>query len=156
LEEKIHYLRRTPGLAGCWFGTSDFDETKDDKLILRDMDKDWGSDHEGHEDWAIAWKGAIEAPYSGRIRFQTESSGRVRLKIEGRRILSGRGRSSGSIFMKKGRKYPIKLSHAQSGEGAHLRVYWQWDGQNKTIIPGDALFHNKQDIKSIRKKGERD
>ena len=154
LEEKIHYLRRTPGLAGCWFGTSDFDETKDDKLILRDMDKDWGSDHEGHEDWAIAWRGAIEAPYSGRIRFQTESSGRVRLKIDGRRILSGRGRSSGSIFMKKGRKYPITLTHAQSDEGAHLRVYWKWDGQNKTIIPGDVLFHNEQDFRLAREEGD--
>jgi hypothetical protein len=118
------------------------------------MDKDWGSDHEGHEDWAIAWKGAIEAPYSGRIRFQAESSGRVRLKIDGRRILSGRGRSSGSIFMKKGRKYPITLTHAQSDEGAHLRVYWKWDGQNKTIIPGDVLFHNEQDFRLAREEGD--
>jgi penicillin-binding protein 1A len=155
VEEKIHYLRKMPGLGGCWFGTSDFDETKD-KVILRDMDKDWGSDHEGHEDWAIAWKGAIEAPYSGKVEFQAESSGKVKLKIEDKLILSGTGKSSGTISMKKGRKYPITLTHAQSGEGAHLHVYWKWPGQNKTIIPGDVLFHNKQDIKSVRTEGERD
>ncbi len=155
VEEKIHFLRRTPGLAGRWFGTSDFDETKD-KVILKDMDKDWGSEHEGHEDWAIAWKGAIEAPYSGRVRFQAESSGKVRLKIDDKLVLSGRGRSSGTISMKKGRKYPITLTHAQSGEGAYLRVYWKWEGQNKTIIPGDVLFHNQQDIQSVGEEGERD
>ncbi|MGC9343710.1 MAG: transglycosylase domain-containing protein, partial [Bacteroidales bacterium] len=63
LEGRIHYLRRTPGLAGYWFGTSDFDEIEE-KVILWDIDKDWGSEHHGHQDWAIAWKGAIEAPYS--------------------------------------------------------------------------------------------
>ncbi|MGM0531967.1 MAG: transglycosylase domain-containing protein [Bacteroidota bacterium] len=155
VEETIHYIRRTPGLGGYWFGTSDFDETKD-KVILRDMDEDWGSEHEGHEDWAIAWKGAIEAPYSGKVKFQAESSGKVRLKIEDKLVLSGRGRSSGTISMNKGRKYPITITHAQSGEGAHLRVYWKWPGQNKTLIPGDMLFHNKQDIQSIRKEVERD
>ncbi|MFW6100342.1 MAG: transglycosylase domain-containing protein, partial [Bacteroidota bacterium] len=148
MEQKIHYLRRSPGLAGRWFGTSDFDETKE-KVTLRDMDEDWGSEHHGHEDWAIAWKGAIEAPYSGRVRFQAESSGKVKMWIDDKLILSGRGRSSGTISMNKGRKYPITLTHAQSGEGAHLRVYWKWPEQNQTIIPGDVLFHNQQDYKSV-------
>jgi membrane peptidoglycan carboxypeptidase len=151
IDQKIHYLRKTPGLGGHWFGTSGFDELKE-KVILKDMDKDWGSDRGGHEDWGIAWKGAIKAPYSGRVRFQAESSGRVVLKIKGKVILAGKGKSSGAISMKKGRKYPITLSHAQSGEGAHLRVYWKWPGQNKTIIPGKVLFHHKQDFKSVRKK----
>ncbi|MBS3770122.1 MAG: hypothetical protein KGY69_07695, partial [Bacteroidales bacterium] len=109
-----------------------------------------------HEDWAIAWKGAIEAPYSGRVRFQAESSGKVRLKIDNKLVLSGRGRSSGTISMNKGKKYPITLTHAQSGEGAHLRVYWKWEGQNKTIVPGDVLFHNQQDIQSVGEAGEWD
>ncbi|CAN0156971.1 unnamed protein product, partial [Chrysoparadoxa australica] len=138
------------GLAGCWFGTSHFDEIKEDKLVLKDMDRDWGSDHEGHKDWAIAWKGAIEAPHSGEIKFHTESSGKVKLSIDNNLIISGRGKSSGKLFMNKGMKYPITITHAQSRKAAHLRVYWEWTGHDETIISGDYLFHNQQDIKAIR------
>lgn len=150
VEGKIHYLRKSPGLTGYWFGTSDFEEIKEE-VMLRKINKDWGSEHQGHHDWAIAWKGAIEAPYTGKVKFLAESSGKIILKIDDTLILSGRGENSGTLTMEKGRKYPVLITHAQSREGAYLRLYWQWPGQKKTIIPGKVLFHNKRDQRAVRK-----
>lgn len=152
IEDKIHYIETRPGLAGCWFGTSRFDEVMEDKLTLRDIDINWGKDHKGHKDWAIAWRGQIEAPHSGRVRFTAESSGKVRLLIGEEIVMYGRRKSSGSITMEKGKKYPITLTHAQAGRGAHLQVFWEWEGHEKNVITGNFLSHNQRDLQMVKRK----
>jgi penicillin-binding protein 1A len=152
---KVHYLRRMPGLAGYWFGTSDFGEIQEE-VTLWDIDEDWGTEYHGHRDWAIAWKGAIEAPFSGEITFQSESSGRVLFMVDDERILSGRGKESGKIRMQKGKKYPVLIAHAQSGRGSYLRIYWQWQGKEKSIIPGEVLFHHSRDMLAVKREPGRD
>jgi len=48
--------------------------------------------------------------------------------------------------MTRGQKAPIKLEFVSSSKNALLRLYWQWAGKEKEIIPASALSHSTEGL----------
>jgi hypothetical protein len=146
LKTERNYDQFMPGLTGILY---------DDAVMKRPLalwrvlnlnsdDLDW----KNLNDWSVRWQGSIYAPASGKINFHTEADNGIRIKIAGQIVVDGWGpheARQGSFNMELGKKYPIEVFYFKDMGESYMRIYWSWDGQNKTDIPSDALEHNRQD-----------
>jgi len=147
--EQIKYER---GLAGLTFNDKEF-ERPDELDILSGLDNNWGSNR--GNDWAASWSGVIEGPADGKVTFSAEVNDGIRLTIGDDVVIdsiSGDGFDSGTIIMKKGKKYPAVLEFVTDGGRAKLRLWWQWAGSDKSIVAAEALSYNPVVIDEIFKK----
>jgi hypothetical protein len=44
--------------------------------------------------------------------------------------------------MTKGQETPITLEFESSSGRARLKLFWQWNGQRRTVVPAEALSHD--------------
>ncbi len=140
-----------PGLFGVKYSESDFTNPEGTD-ILTSVNHDWTG---GYHDWAARWRGYIEGPFTGPVNFTAEADNGLKLEIDGKVVIDGLGRNkerSGVIKMVKGRRYPIVLSYYQDGDPSYLRLYWSWEGQDKTLVQGSALKHSKADVEYVASK----
>ncbi|MHC4476307.1 MAG: GH32 C-terminal domain-containing protein [Planctomycetota bacterium] len=131
-----------PGLAGTYFAGDHFTRPEDGTDILNSLDNDWGSDR-GYE-WSARWAGYIKPPVSGEVTFTAEAVDGIRLLIDGKVIIAGldqKNARSGKAVLEGLKKTPIVLEFASRSGNARLHVYWQWEGQARTIVPADVLWH---------------
>jgi hypothetical protein len=139
------------GLAGLTFNDDKF--TRGDQLdILSSLDNDWGADRSN--DWSARWSGFIEAPFGGEVRFFAEANDGLRLTIGDAVVIDGLdpdGPRTGTIFLKKAKKSPVTLHFTTNSGMAKLRLYWQWQGGVKSIIPSDVLSYDPAIIDEIWK-----
>jgi len=147
-EPKIEDISQTkPGLIGMWYGESDFTNAKDPVLLTQfENIEDRGNE------WSVRWRGFIEAPFEmdiiSVVTFEAEADDDdVKLEIDAplssvedrKGGEAGSNKSSGETLMLKGRKYPVVLSYSHSEGATILRLYWSWAGQNKTLVPSNAM-----------------
>ncbi len=133
-----------PGLVGNFYNSSYLTRPSSIWPVEAvDSDQmDWPSSN----DWSAAWRGFLEAPMTGSIKFFAEVNNGLRLEIDGRVVIDGWEQGSnlkGSFTMEKGRKYPFKLSYFTDGGGSFLRLFWSYSGQKKTIVPAKAFWHSE-------------
>jgi len=149
-EKRLEQIRKRKsmqlgiGLMGTYFNNADFDEPEENMVdILGVIDHNWGDDR--GEDWSARWAGFIEGPTTGEVAFIAEARDGLCLTIGGTTVIDGlseSGSRTGRVFMTKGKKEPVKLEFTSANKKALLRLYWQWPGQTKTIIPAEALSHD--------------
>lgn len=139
------------GLAGLTFNDDEF--TRCDELdILTILDNDWGSDR--GNDWSARWSGFIEAPLDGEVTFSAEANDGLRLTIGESVVIDGlnrKGARSGTVFLEKSKRSPVTLHFTTNSGMAKLRLYWQWQGGVKSIIPADVLSYDPAVIDEIWK-----
>jgi len=143
-----------PALAGTFFKGDDFTRAEDELHYLHSLDNDWGDD-EG-KNWSAQWAGFIEAPYTGQVTFTARAVDGIRLALDGKVVIDGlenTNRRSGNAEMVKGRKTPVVLEFFCLDGKAQLHLYWQWQGQPKTIVPATELSHNPADLPDTSKEG---
>ena len=75
----------------------------------------------------------------------TESDDGVRLWIDGKSLVSNWTHHSleeneGTIELKAGKLYAIKLEYYDNAKYAAIKLYWSSASQSKEIIPASALF----------------
>ena len=144
------------GLVGTWFGDSDLSNPKE-QLGLAGMDNNWISDDSRGHAWSAQWRGAIEAPYSGEVTFALRVSTGGILQIDGQEIVNqwtGEGAATGRMQMTKGKRYPIVLSYRRSEGNSYLRLSWSWPGRDMHIMPGYALSHGPEDLRSAQSESD--
>ena len=100
----------------------------------------------GANSWSASYNGFLEAPITGQIKLWTASDDGVRLFIDGRKVIDnwtnhGVTWDGATLNVVRGQKLPIKLEFFQNGGGAALQLHWEWDIQNRVIIPKQSLFH---------------
>lgn len=106
-------------------------------------------------DWSAIWQGSITAPFTGEVHFYAEVDNGLSLTIAKQAVIdvSEPGQQAvGAISMVEGKKYPLTLRYFQDGGESFLRIYWSWQGHEKTEIPGEALSFNTRDQYLVQQK----
>jgi len=141
-------LKSDHGLVGQYFNSSDFSDPEEGMIdILNTADCDWGNDR--GKDWSATWSGFIKGPVTGEVIFTAKARDSVRLTIADTVVIDGftkGGPQTGKIYMRKGRKQPVKLDFSAGNGKALLRLYWQWAGRDRQIVSGSALSHNPHKV----------
>jgi hypothetical protein len=141
-------LPRGSGLVGTYYNNVGFDDPEGslDHLLnvdpLLSVDQNWGKSR--GSTWSARWTGFIQAPYTGQVTFNARATDGVRLQIADTTVIDGLSQKpdrSGKIYMSKGQKMPVTLEFESSYGKAKLKLFWQWNGQSKTIVPDEALSH---------------
>jgi formylglycine-generating enzyme required for sulfatase activity len=136
--------KQMPGLVGIYYASPDFERPRGWE-ILDDLDQDWGGKGARGNDWSGQWEGFLISPVNGEITFTIQSDYGVTLRIDTETIIDWKGQpgtESGSIRLEKERAYPVVLSYRYDhGDRAYLDVDWSWEGQPRTNIPPECLFH---------------
>jgi len=137
---KVYY---DPGLIGIRYDSADLTRPAGVDLLTNPT-SDWTG---GENNWSARWKGYIEAPATGPVKFEAEVDNGLRMKIDSRLVLDawkgGEG-VSGTILMEKGKKYPVELTYYQDGGESILKLYWTWPGHPRSKIPDNALWHDRR------------
>ncbi len=136
------------GLYAEYFDTTNLTNRKVTRIDSR-VNFDWGT---GSPDPAIEsnkfsarWTGFVQPECSREYTFYTYSDDGVRLWVDGERIINNwtdhsPTEDSGTINLKGGRIYDIKLEYYGRGGGATIRLYWSGPGRSKVIIPKSRLY----------------
>jgi len=136
------------GLIGAYYNNADFSEPEAGTIdVLTSIDEYWVGAR--GEDWSAIWTGYIEAPVTGDLTFTAEANDGLRLTVGDKVVIDGlaeNGARSGKVNSVKGKKEAIKLEFFSAQEKALLRLYWQWPGKGKEIIPASALSHSTKGL----------
>lgn len=144
----VPVLAEAPGLVGLVFEKPDFREPAS-KDVVKHLDHEWTG---GPGDWSARWRGWIEGPVTGEVRFFAEADNGLRLEIDGRVVIDGLGRDaarSGRVSMVAGRKAPLRIAYFQDGDPSYLRLYWSWSGQPRTLVDPAALSYGPEDEREV-------
>jgi hypothetical protein len=140
---KVQEPNYQPGLAGSYFNNQNFTDADQSIDILKSLAQKWEKGR--GNDWSGRWMGFIEGPATGDVEFYVEAVDRFQLKIDGEIViddLDGNGVHTGTAQLKKGEKTPIEVSFISQQGKARLFLFWSWDDQPRTIIPGNSLSHD--------------
>jgi hypothetical protein len=136
------------GLIGIYYNDDDFDERETGMIdLLQTIDYEWGGSR--GSDWSARWSGFVKGPITGEVTFIAEAQDGIRLTIGNAVVIDSlkeSGIHSGKVNMTRGQKAPIKLEFVSSSKKALLRLYWQWGGKEKEIIPASALSHSTEEL----------
>lgn len=150
-QEQQGVLEIKAGLIGAKWSDPNFKEPTGTN-VLEGFDQGWSG---GLNDWSARWRGYIEVPYSGEIKFSAVADNGLKLEINGEVVIDGMGRNksrSGKITLQKGKKYPIVLSYYQNGDPSILKLYWAWQGHEKSIIKSSVIMHTEKHLEYVRTK----
>ncbi|SFS68338.1 Alpha-L-fucosidase [Zhouia amylolytica] len=109
------------------------------------------------EDYFTAeWNGYIVAPQSGKFNFEVKADDEAAVWIDGKAVINqniiAEGSDSevmeaktgaatqGSIKLKKGNIYPIKIKYKENKQNAHVSLFWSAKGLDKEVVPSDAFY----------------
>ncbi|MHC4528835.1 MAG: PA14 domain-containing protein, partial [Planctomycetota bacterium] len=137
-------LKSDAGLVGTYFNSSGFASPEEGMIdVLATINHKWGDDR--GSDWSAQWSGFIEGPVTGEVTFTAEATDGLRLTVGNAVVIDGLakdGPRTGKVNMTKGKKEPMQLGFSCDDGNAVLRLYWQWAGQSRQLVPGTALSHS--------------
>ena len=94
--------------------------------------------------YAVRWEGQVQPQYAETYYFSIKSDDGVKLWVNGQLLIDGWSYQSaervGSIALRAGVRYDIRLEYYQGTGGAEARLYWYSDSQTKQIIPTARLY----------------
>jgi len=136
------------GLIGMYYNDDDFNEQETGMIdILPTVDYEWGGSR--GSDWSARWSGFVKGPITGEVTFIAEAQDGILITIGNTVVIDSLkegGIHTGKVNMTRGQKAPIKLEFVSSTKNALLRLYWQWAGKEKEIIPASALSHSTEGL----------
>lgn len=136
------------GLKGEYFGDV---ELKRPMLVRQDptVEFDWGNGPPApdlpREFFSVRWTGRIQPLYSEPYTFYALCDDGVRLWIDGKLVIDNwtpheRAENRGTIVLKAGTKYDIRMEMFDQRVYAVARLAWQSPRQSKQVVPAHALF----------------
>lgn len=127
-------------------------------------DKTYGADGKaarpfaaGYTDrFAVCWDGFIRVPKDGTYKFYLTSDDGSKLWVHDKLVIDNAGKhamdeDSGSVDLKAG-YHPIRVVYFENDEVEGCRLAWQYEGQNKQVVPGSAFFHGDKMKKDSKEK----
>ena len=136
------------GLTGEYYGDKEFKELKLTR-IDPEVNFDWKNgapDPALPEDgFSIRWTGQVAPAYSEQYTFYVRADDGCRLWVNGQLILEDWRRkpaseAKGSIELKAGARYDIRLEYLEEISVASVQLSWSSPSQPKEIIPQGRLF----------------
>ncbi len=97
------------------------------------------------DQFSAIWTGQILAPETGSYTFSTKSDDGIRLWVNGQQLINawndhGTQQDNGTITLKAGQKYDIKVDYYERSGGAVAQLFWKTPTQAQTIIPQSSLY----------------
>ncbi|MEK0316084.1 PA14 domain-containing protein [Cohnella sp. 56] len=138
------------GLTGEYYNNIDFVGLRNTRVDPT-INFDWGTsiptgiDLDAADTYSVRWTGQIEAPATGTYTFTTTSDDGVKLWVNGTMVIDHYGDHaasdrSGTISLTAGTKYTIKIEYYNNQPGAVMKLYWEYPGQAKQIVPQSRLY----------------
>ena len=145
------------GLLGRTFGNVNLTAPSTTASELGSLEKTWTKKERGGN-WSGRWRGYITSPVSATVHFEAEAEDVVLLEIGGDLLINGwrAGRPhSGSLTMEEGEHYSLTLIYLRPpapfykrqsplGGSGRMRIYWKWEGKERTVVPRAALGHTEE------------
>lgn len=99
----------------------------------------------GEDFFSIRWTGGIEPLFSEEHTFYIISDDGVRLWVDDELVIDrwvpqAPTETQGSIYLEKGRRYPIKLEYFEDGGGAVCQLFWRSTRLPREVIPKRQLY----------------
>ncbi|MBY3622793.1 glycosyl hydrolase [Acinetobacter sp. CUI P1] len=99
----------------------------------------------GIDNFSIRWSGKMKALYSETYQIYTASDDGIRVWIDGIPVIDSWIEQSvterqGSITLKAGQLYDIKVEYYENQGDARVKLMWQSPSQPKGTIPSSVLF----------------
>jgi hypothetical protein len=142
-----------PGLAGIWFGSENLIDPRDSDPV-KSLNLNWNDPSQRGRGWSAEWFGSLMSPVNRKIRFIIESSHGGSLKVAGQQIAeweSGKPMCSGEIQLEKNKMVPIRIFYNHNGgDTGYFRLYWEWTGQKKQLVPQVYLRHSQIENQKMR------
>jgi hypothetical protein len=132
-----------PGLAGTYFNSREFRDPDKSVDILKSLNVEWAKGR--GDDWSARWRGFLEGPTTGKVKFFVDVRDSFQMNLEGNKVIEGldeSGARQGEYEMVMGKKYPIEIDYISLQGQAKVHLYWQWQGQARTIVPESAYSHD--------------
>jgi hypothetical protein len=132
-----------PGLAYVFFNQSDFQRPAEAGVqpVIR-------METQG-VNFGWLWLGKVRFPEAAEVIFSAEADDGLRLYLGDAIVIDGPDPGNareGKISVSAGQILAIWLEYYQRGGDAHLRLYWQWDGHPRELLPASALLHDDSDV----------
>ncbi|MHC4646173.1 MAG: DUF6807 family protein, partial [Planctomycetota bacterium] len=125
-----------PGLVGIQYGSEDFTDPEN-LVILTSLGQNWTQDDGNGKQWGGRWQGFLVGPVSGVVKLTVETDQKAEVEIDGNVV------TSAGVKMVEGRKHPVTVSYAKTGDqyDCYLRVKWSWAGHEPSVIGGSSLVY---------------
>lgn len=161
IEANYHKYPRAQGfgLWGEYFNLNGFGTGGETALLSR-MDTtiqfEWleGSPEPGYvpyDNFAVRWSGDVVPFFDDTITFHTLTDDGVRLWVNDSLLIDKWSNQpkigySGSIFLKGGQRYHIKMEYLEAGGAASANLFWSSTRLPKDIVPKSQLYPPKKMI----------
>jgi hypothetical protein len=133
------------GIRGDYFKGMDLRN-----LTLRRIDPQinfsWGEPDPsvGENNFSVRWTGEVEAAFTEKYTFYTNTDDGVRLWVDGKQLVDdwndhGTTENSGTIDLVAGQFYTIVMEYYENGGGAIAQLSWSSPRTPKQLIPQAAL-----------------
>jgi fibro-slime domain-containing protein len=135
------------GLKGQYFNNMDFTSPVLERVDAS-IDFDWGKGSPNSkvdaDTFSVRWTGFVTAKYSQTYTFYIVGDDGIRLYVDNKLVVNdwsnhGARERSGTLALKAGQSYPIKLEYYESSGGAVAKLLWSSSSQAKQIIPAAQL-----------------
>jgi glucose/arabinose dehydrogenase len=113
------------------------------------VDFTWNSaapaDGMGSDSFSVRWTGQIEPRFSQNYTFTTRSDDGVRLWVDNQLIIDewndhAPTNHQGTISLKAGQLYDIRMEFYENGGGAVARLFWASASQSQEVVPQSQLY----------------
>jgi hypothetical protein len=139
-----------PGLAWVRFDSSDFSRPRDTGMAEQ-INVDTGT---SFNDYSQLWVGLIELPTDAPVTFSAEADDGLRLLLNRQTVIEGWGlgtQRQGRWQGPNGSRIPMRIEYFQNGGVGHLRLFWEWPGQARELVPATAFRHTPQDAEYVQR-----
>lgn len=148
----VKYTMTSPGsgngLKGDYFNAenlTDYKITRVDETVNFDWKNKEPMPEINKDQFSVRWTGQVEARLTEEYTFYTESHGGIRLWVDGQLLLDdwdahNQTHQSGSISLRAGKRYDIRLEYNESNGVSRAELYWSSESQPKEIIPKSQLY----------------
>jgi glucose/arabinose dehydrogenase len=136
------------GLLATYYDNIDFSGatvTRVDPIV----DFDWGAGSPaasiGPDTFSVRWAGQVQAQFSERYVFYTQSDDGVRLWVNGQQLVNNwtdhaATEDLGAISLTAGQRYDIRMEFYENGGDALARLLWSSASTPKTPVPAARLY----------------
>lgn len=141
------FVRVGTGLRAEYFDSRDFTASALTRIDPT-VGFDWGTGSPawgiGADTFSVRWTGRVRPRYSETYRFTTTSDDGVRLWVNGRLIVGdysdhARRERSGTITLRAGLRYDLRLDYYENGGRAVAGLAWSSPSQSRQTIPAHRL-----------------
>jgi len=139
------------GLVGAIFNDGDQNENRMTRVIEQ-VNLDWSSEQARKDRlWgkSTRWRGLVKAPSTGIVTFTVEANDEVRVLINHEVVIDAAGKNNletARVQMIEGKYAQIAIDTENT---SYTRLYWNWAGRSKELVPPDAFSHSAEDYNMV-------